>query len=35
MLAPILKANSEIQIIHILPNGESVEFDESAVPSIW
>ncbi len=35
MLAPILKTKGVGQIIHILPNGESIEFDESAVPSIW
>lgn len=35
MLAPLLRANGVSQIIHILPNGESIEFDESVVPSIW
>ena len=35
MLAPMLKAKGVGQIIHILPNGESLELDESAVPSIW
>lgn len=34
MLAPLLKAKGA-RIVHILPNGESIEFDESAVPSIW
>ena len=34
MLAPMLKAKGA-RIIHILPNGESTEFDESVVPSIW
>jgi uncharacterized protein (DUF488 family) len=34
MLAPMLKAKGA-RIIHILPNGESVEMDESAAPSIW
>ena len=34
MLAPMLKARGA-RIIHILPNGESMEMDESAVPSIW
>lgn len=34
MLAPMLKAKGA-NIIHILPNGETIEFDESAVPSIW
>ena len=35
MLAPLLRAKGASRIIHILPNGESIEFDESAVPSIW
>lgn len=35
MLAPLLKAKGASRIIHILPNGDSIEFDESAVPSIW
>ena len=35
MLAPLLKAKGISRIIHILPNGESTEFDESNVPSIW
>ena len=35
MLAPLLKAKGAARIIHILPNGEATEFDESAVPSIW
>ena len=35
MLAPLLKAQGAARIIHILPNGESIEFDESAVASIW
>jgi hypothetical protein len=34
MLAPLLKSKGA-QIIHILPNGETLEFDESAAPSIW
>jgi uncharacterized protein (DUF488 family) len=34
LLAPLLKAKGA-QIIHILPNGDAIEFDESAVPSIW
>jgi uncharacterized protein (DUF488 family) len=34
MLAPLLKAKGA-GIIHILPNGEKIEFDESVVPSIW
>ena len=35
MLAPMLRAKGVERIIHILPNGESIELDESAVPSIW
>jgi len=35
MLAPLLKAKGASKIIHILLNGGSTEFDESAVPSIW
>lgn len=35
MLAPRLRARGIERIIHILPNGEASEFDESAVPSIW
>lgn len=35
MLAPILKTKGASRIIHILPNGEAIEFDESDVPSIW
>lgn len=35
MLAPLLRGKGVGQIIHILPSGESIEFDESVVPSIW
>jgi uncharacterized protein (DUF488 family) len=35
MLAPILRAKGAAKIVHILPNGDAIEFDESAVPSIW
>ena len=35
MLAPLLKSKGASRIIHILPNGDSIEFDESAVSSIW
>ena len=35
MLAPLLRARGARRIIHILPSGDSIEFDESAVPSIW
>jgi uncharacterized protein (DUF488 family) len=34
-LAPLLKAKGASQIVHILPSGDSIEFDESAVDSIW
>lgn len=35
LLAPRLRARGAQRIIHLLPDGESIEFDESAVPSIW
>ncbi len=35
LLAPILKTKGASQIIHILPGGDSIEFDEVAVDSIW
>ncbi len=35
MLAPMLRAKGVDRIIHILANSESIEFDESTVPSIW
>jgi len=35
MLAPLLKARGVSRVFHILPNGEMIEFDESAVPSLW
>ncbi|MBA3632324.1 MAG: DUF488 domain-containing protein [Acidobacteria bacterium] len=35
MLSPLLKAKGAARIIHILPDGESIEFDESAIVSIW
>ena len=35
MLAPMLRAKGVEKIIHILPDGRSIEIDESAVPSIW
>ena len=35
MLSPLLRAKGVTRIIHILPNGETIEFDESAVASIW
>ncbi|HEX8287599.1 MAG TPA: DUF488 domain-containing protein [Pyrinomonadaceae bacterium] len=35
LLSPLLKAKGASRIIHILPNGDSIEFDETATPSIW
>ena len=35
MLAPILRAKGAARIVHILPNDDAIEFDESAAPSIW
>ena len=35
LLSPILKSKGAARIIHILPNGDAFEFDESAVTSIW
>lgn len=35
MLAPFLRAKGASRIIHILPDGGAIEFDETAVPSIW
>ena len=35
MLAPMLRARGIERIIHILPNGGSLEIDELGVPSIW
>jgi uncharacterized protein (DUF488 family) len=35
LLAPLLKAKGASRIIHILPDGNSIEFDESATASIW
>ena len=35
LLAPILRTKGIDRVIHILPNGEAIEFDESVVPSIW
>ena len=35
MLAPMLRARGVDRIFHILPDGRTIEFDESAVPSIW
>ncbi len=35
MLAPMLRVKGVERIIHIRPNGEVIEFDETAVPSVW
>lgn len=35
MLAPMLRAKGIDRIIHILPDGRSLEADESLFPSIW
>ena len=35
LLSPLLKKQGASQIIHILPNGAAIEFDEAAVNSIW
>lgn len=35
LLSPLLKANGANRIIHILPSGDSLEFDEKSVPSVW
>lgn len=35
MLAPMLRAKGIDRIIHILPDGETLELDESAISSIW
>lgn len=35
MLAPMLRAKGVTRIVHILPDGRSLEADESLFPSIW
>lgn len=35
MLSPMLRAKGVERIIHILPNGDVAEFDESSIPSVW
>ena len=35
LLSPLLKADGANRIVHILPNGDFIEFDEAATPSIW
>ncbi len=34
LLSPRLRARGA-EIVHILPDGRAIEFDESALPSIW
>lgn len=35
MLAPMLRSRGVERVIHILPNGTTIEFVESTAPSIW
>jgi uncharacterized protein (DUF488 family) len=35
MLTPMLRAKGVERIIHILPDGRPIEFDETTVPSVW
>ncbi|HEX9926968.1 MAG TPA: DUF488 domain-containing protein [Pyrinomonadaceae bacterium] len=35
LLSPLLKAKGATRIVHILPNTDSIEFDEAAIASIW
>lgn len=35
LLSPLLKSKGASRIVHILPGGDAIEFDESTVPSIW
>ena len=35
LLSPLLKSKGAVRIVHILPNGDLIEFDESEVASIW
>ena len=35
LLSPLLKAKGATKIIHILPGGDSIEFNETAISSIW
>jgi uncharacterized protein (DUF488 family) len=35
LLSPLLKSEGANRIIHIMPSGSSIEFDESITPSIW
>ena len=35
LLSPLLKAKGATRIVHILPGGDSIEFDEAVVASVW
>jgi len=35
MLSPMLRTRGIQKIIHILPDGRLIEFDESSIPSLW
>lgn len=35
LLSPLLRAGGANRIIHILPNGDLIEFNENTVSSIW
>ncbi len=35
LLSPLLKTSGAARIVHIMPNGDTIEFDESLVSSIW
>lgn len=35
LVAPLLRQSGANRIVHILPDGNSIEFDERAVASIW
>lgn len=35
LLSPLLKSKGASRIIHILPDGETTEFDESKIDTIW
>ncbi len=35
LLSPLLKEKGAARILHVLPDGDSIEIDEAAVASIW
>ncbi len=35
LLSPLLKSRGADRIVHILPDGNSIELDEAFVPSVW